>query len=56
MVDQGRLPLKRTQEIDDKIELLYEMPSNVDTKDAVKWIRSNMDQICLEWMEKYKKL
>lgn len=56
MIEAGKLPLTRTQEVDDTIELLYEMPKDVPTEDAVKWIRANMDSLCLSWMEKYKNL
>lgn len=51
MIEDGKLPLKRTQEIDDKIELLYEMPKEVPTEDAVKWVRENTEGIVTKWME-----
>lgn len=53
MVDNKKLPLKRTQEIDDRIELLYEMPEDVPTKDAVKWVKANLDKIAAKWIKKY---
>lgn len=53
LVDSGKLPIKRTQELDDKIELLYEMPEEVPTEDAVKWIKANMDKIATKWIKKY---
>lgn len=52
MISQGRLPLVRTQELDDKIELLYEIPDTVDDKDVVKWIRKNGPEIVYKWLEK----
>lgn len=51
MIDQGKLPLKRTQEEDDKIELLYEIPDTVDDKDVVKWIRKNGPEIVYNWLK-----
>ena len=54
MLGQKKLPLKRTQEIDDKIDLQYEMPKEVPTEDAVKWIKAHMDQICYRWMQEVK--
>lgn len=51
MIDQGKLPLKRTQEEDDKIELLYEIPDTVDDKDVVKWIRENGPEIVYNWLK-----
>lgn len=54
MIEQGKLPIKRTQEIDDKIELLYTMPDEVPTQDAVRWIRENTQSIVERWMEEVK--
>lgn len=54
MIEDKKLPLKRTQEIDDQIELGYEMPKEVENKDAVTWMRSNLDKIVLSFQEKYK--
>lgn len=52
MISQGRLPLVRTQEKDDGIELLYEIPDTVDDIDVVKWIRKNGPEIVYKWLEK----
>jgi glycosyltransferase involved in cell wall biosynthesis len=54
MIEDGKLPLRRTQEIDDKIELLYEMPAEVPTEDAVKWMRENTESIVTKWIEEVK--
>lgn len=54
LIEEGKLPLKRTQELDDKIELLYEIPKKVETKDAVAWMRANMDRIVLDWINNYE--
>jgi glycosyltransferase involved in cell wall biosynthesis len=51
MIKDGKLPLKRTQEIDDKINLTYEMPE-LGQQDAVEWIRDNMDKIVIGWGNK----
>lgn len=48
MIEAGRLPLKRTQELDDTINLTYEMPE-LGQQDAVEWVRENMDKIVLSW-------
>jgi len=53
MIEDGKLPLKMTQALNDQIELIYEMPEEVPTKDAVKWMKANMGNIALGWMEKY---
>jgi len=55
MIEDGKLPIRITQDINDQIELLYEMPEEIPTADAVKWIRSTMDKIAFEWLEKYQK-
>ncbi|MCK9355136.1 MAG: glycosyltransferase [Gallionella sp.] len=54
MLDAGKLPLKRTQTIDDTIELLYTMPDEVPTEDAVKWMRANTKRLVDQWKEEVK--
>lgn len=49
----GFLPLKRSQETDDNIELLYTMPDSVKIGTEKEWIRANADLICADWLEKY---
>jgi len=47
MGKKGRLlTVKRTQEIDDKIDLQYTMP-DLGQQDAVEWIRDNMDEVAI---------
>lgn len=54
MINQGKLPIKRTQEIDDKIELLYDIPETVKDEEMVSWIRANGPNIVNSWIkEKY---
>lgn len=48
-VESGKLPLKRTQEIDDKIDLQYEIPEEISDDDAVTWVRKNLDNIVENW-------
>jgi len=55
MEKDGYLPLKRTQEIDDKIDLQYTMP-DLGQQDAVEWIRDNMDEVAIGWINKYRNL
>ncbi len=54
MVTSGKMPLKRTQEEDDKLELLYEMPKDVPKGDEVKWLKENVDSIVDKWKGEYK--
>lgn len=49
MINEGKMPLKRTQEGDDKIELLYDVPDSVDMKDIVVWMREHMEEIKSKW-------
>ena len=49
-VKEGKLPLVRTQEVDDSIELLYTMPDTLDPKEAVTWIREHMDEVVAKWL------
>lgn len=55
MIEQKKLPIKRTQEIDDQIDLTYEMPKNISQDDAVKWMVENKERLVDEWMKKYEK-
>lgn len=55
MTKSGKLPLVRTQEIDDQIELAYTIPDEIEDKDVVKYIRTNLYEIVEPWLEKYKK-
>jgi GT2 family glycosyltransferase len=52
MLQQGKLPVKRTQEIDDTIDLLYDIPDEVKNEDMVGWINKNGPEIVQKWMEK----
>jgi len=54
MTEQGKLPLIRTQEIDDQIDLQYTIPPKIDNKDTVQWMRDNMLEIVQPWLEKYE--
>lgn len=53
MITAKKLPLKRTQEIDDKIVLEYDVPTNISDDDMVKWIRENQIKIASEWISQY---
>lgn len=55
MINKKLLPIVRTQEIDDKIELLYEIPEEVSDLDVVKWIREHGPEIVYKWLQKYDK-
>jgi glycosyltransferase involved in cell wall biosynthesis len=54
MLDREKLPLTRTQELDDKIELLYDIPDSVEDKDVVKWVKEHCPQIVQEWLEEVR--
>lgn len=54
MLEDGKLPLKRTQEIDDKIELLYTIPDEVPNEDAVDWMRDHLEQTVSKWLKEVK--
>jgi len=54
MFEQGKLPIKRTQEIDDKVELLYTVPKEVKDDDIPKYVRDNMQQIVEPWLKQYQ--
>ena len=56
MIEKNKLPIVRTQEIDDKIELLYEIPNEVDDLDVVKWLSKNGAEVTYKWLEQYKDL
>lgn len=50
MIKAGRLPLVRSQESDDKIDLQYEVPKEIDSKDAEKWMFKHMEEIVKKWL------
>jgi glycosyltransferase involved in cell wall biosynthesis len=55
MINQNRLPLKRTQQIDDLIDLQYTIPKEIKDIDAVKWMKENLEKIIAPWLKKYEK-
>ena len=50
MIEEEKLPLVRTQERDDTIELLYKMPKDVKPGDEVKWLTQNYKSIVQSWL------
>lgn len=44
-LEKGNLPLKRTKEIDDKIDLQFTIPDEVKDEDCDKWVSDNMGKI-----------
>jgi len=44
-IEAGKLPLIRTQEIDDKIDLQYTIPEEVSDDDAVEWMKKHLPEI-----------
>lgn len=51
MLEAGKLPVKRTQEVDDKIDLLYNIPDEVDDQDVVKWLKINGVKVVDGWIK-----
>lgn len=49
-IKAGKLPLVRTQEIDDKINLQYEIPKEVDSSVADKWMKEHIEEIISKWV------
>lgn len=54
MMEQGKLPLVRDQKLDDKINLTYEMPEDVEKGKEVEWMRAHLEEIVTRWMEEVK--
>lgn len=54
MVKAGKLPLVRTEDIDFKIDLFYEIPKEVPDLDVVKWLNVNSPLIVKRWLEEVK--
>jgi GT2 family glycosyltransferase len=49
-ITANKLPLVRTQEGDDKIDLQYEIPKDVDSKVADKWMKEHLEEIISKWV------
>jgi hypothetical protein len=50
MIKDGKLPLVRTQEKDDTINLQYEIPKEVKTDDAQTWMEENIVEVVKKWL------
>lgn len=48
-IEAGKLPLVRTQAIDDQIELLYEVPKYIKDEEVVAWVKKNLKKILASW-------
>lgn len=48
-IESGDLPLIRTQEVDDDIDLQYTIPKKISDEDSVKWMRKNTNKIVKGW-------
>ena len=48
-IESGKLPVVRTQEIDDRIDLQYEVPEEIDDEHCVEWVRANVNNIVEKW-------
>lgn len=57
MLSTAKLPIFRTQEIDDKINLTYEVPEGMDDETFTKkWLPEHGVEIAAKWLEEYKDL
>lgn len=57
MIEQikaGKLPIKRTKEIDDKIDLQYTIPEEIPDDKCVDWMRSHLPEIVKGFNESNK--
>ena len=50
MIKGKKMPLVRTQQQDDRIDLQYEMPKDLPLGDEVKWLKENMNKIITKWV------
>ncbi len=48
-VKSGKLPVVRDPKIEKKIDLQYTIPKEVEDKDAVDWMRKNIEEIIKKW-------
>lgn len=55
MLKSKKLPLKRTQEIDDQIDCEYEVPKDISDDDMVRWVQANAENLVIQWLSKYNK-
>lgn len=51
MMNNNKLPIVRTQEIDDKIELLYDIPVAVKDEKVVAWVQENAPLLVEKWLK-----
>lgn len=55
MLSLGKLPIFRTQEVDDRIELTYIPPEGMgDEEFTKKWLPEHGVGIAAKWLEDYK--
>ena len=48
-VENKTLPLKRDEKIDEKIKLDFEVPKEVEDKDAATWVNEHAEEISQKW-------
>lgn len=48
-INNKKLPIIRTQEIDDQIDLQYTIPEEITDDKCVDWVRNNVDNIVESW-------
>lgn len=48
-IEKGKLPIIRTQKVDDQIDLQYEIPQEIDDEHAVDWMKQNIKNITEGW-------
>lgn len=48
-IQKGKLPVKRSPDVDAKIDLQYTIPAEISDDQAVDWVRANMEKIVKAW-------
>lgn len=54
MLKSGKLPLVRSQELDDSISLKCEVPKTLNSDEAVKYVRDNTEKWIKQWEKEIK--
>lgn len=56
MIKAGKLPLVRTQALDDSIKLLYDIPESISDDEVVKWLNTHSAEIVNNWLIQYENI
>lgn len=50
-IKKGKLPIIRSQKIDDKVDLQYTIPEEIDDEHAVEWMKKHLPEIVKGWRD-----